>query len=348
MRLHIVVEILGRGSALRPMLGRHWLHYIAVGGVTLALTLGFSFDSDSYADEPNQILQPSKRTKEKVSETQPLPITIPGGVEIKESPAGEQRQTAESKRAAADLKAQQDMAFAARSQAGISLLGLIGLGLTVFYARRAWNEARRAANASIEAAKHGERSARAAESSVSHAQDTATRQLRAYLGIEAIAISPGYFGTPYVEKISSAPGVTAESTLRIAVKNFGQTPARDVLVFGYWLTTDYATRLPYEFFAENYTDRFSQVGVRNIYSRYVLNSGQIHVTGIPVWDPAPWREAFDKKRTLYVYGRIYYVDAFKCPWRTTFCYFWEPDENMKFTPYEYYNGEDDRAAPKPG
>lgn len=62
-----------------------------------------------------------------------------------------ERADSEADQRAADLRAQQRMAVAAWAQVGIGALGLIGLGATVIFARNAWREAQRSADAAREA-----------------------------------------------------------------------------------------------------------------------------------------------------------------------------------------------------
>lgn len=133
-----------------------------------------------------------------------------GGVDLKDSPASEISERAREDRERLDLIAQQQAAGAARLQAALSLAGLVGLFFTVLYAKRAWKESKRGADAALAAVAQADRSANAAENAVAAAQDVAQRQLRAYVFSEE----------PQLVRLN---GEVWRLTLQI--KNSGQTPA---------------------------------------------------------------------------------------------------------------------------
>jgi len=113
--------------------------------------------------------------------------------------------------------------------------------------------------------------------------------------------------------------------LTIKVKNFGQTPAYDVIVFGYVTSIPhFSSMLPDDFFT-------------NV-PRDVIQTGSKHV----VYDVRPLKQARAKQASIYVWGHIYYRDIYNRPWRTLFCYIWEPwhPPGARFVPYEKYNSED--------
>jgi hypothetical protein len=113
---------------------------LAIGGAVLALLFA-PLSGNAYAERAPQAQQSAQKTKDKAGKTEPLPVAIVGGVELKQSPAAEQGEQARDEREKSDLRAQWASADAARIQALFSFIGLIGLGFTVYYARKAWRTA---------------------------------------------------------------------------------------------------------------------------------------------------------------------------------------------------------------
>jgi hypothetical protein len=115
-----------------------------------------------------------------------------------------------SKREDADLCAQLRMAIAAEEQGRLNMLGLLLLAATLGFTAWAAISARSAAMATGIAAVAAEASADTANKTLRAMGDTAQRQLRAYVNVFEPRILDLESGTP---------------TLRIRLKNFGQTPA---------------------------------------------------------------------------------------------------------------------------
>src|SRR3972149_2168769 len=110
------------------MLRGYRLALVALGGLALAL-----------ASAPGQTppKKPPAPSEQRANEAEPLPVTIPGGVQLKDTPAAEQREREREQREKEDLAAQRDMARFAMWQAILGGLSLALVGATVFYARRA-------------------------------------------------------------------------------------------------------------------------------------------------------------------------------------------------------------------
>ena len=182
---------------------------------------------------------------------------------------------------------------------------------------------------------------------VRSAEKTAERQMRAYLGIEKIEVSPSAYMNPIVIKDRTIPGITADNTLKISVKNFGQTPAKSVIVFAHFAHCPIGHRLGENIFigTEKWDHQIAEANTRTSISRYFLNPGQMHTTNVSIWDNTLWSHAYQNIITLYVHGRIYFVDAFNVNRRITFCYSWEPSRGLTFTPHECYNDEDKKPPP---
>lgn len=141
-----------------------------------------------------------------------LPVTI---VETPEqSSHSSEREAVSDKHDAADLNAQNRAADAAtesaatadrqeelaRWQLGISAFGVVALIVTIFYSIRATNAAIRSADL--------------AEKAIVAAEEMGHRQLRAYIDVAESRFEGGPF----------------DPVIVISVKNFGQTPAKDLQV----------------------------------------------------------------------------------------------------------------------
>lgn len=191
--------------------------------------------------------------------------------------------------------------------------------------------------------------ARSARDSIEFGRSASRRELRAYVGVvELELLGPDLNNNAYVPQDSSLAGVTCRNLLGVTVKNFGETPARDVVVYAYWFAVPFPGRLPEGFFGANDTDTVDVNDVRTTTSKFMLDRGQTHLSEIPIWDLTVWKLANNSTLNLYVYGRIYYTDAYGRTRRRFFCSGWIPQSpKAKFIPYQEYNGEDDREGPKP-
>lgn len=196
------------------------------------------------------------------------------------------------------MEAQVRMAVAAEQANRIAWLQAILTGLAVAFTAWAAREAGRAAGAADHAAE-------AAEVSVAVAQETAKRQLRAYVLLEKADIS----------KPEGYPGGLIQCTVR----NFGQTPAKNVAVR--LLSGFKPFPLP--------PDAFLNVPPPPAGgSRADLGPGACIY---PAAKPNALDEAFIPGLiagdvALYLLGTIEYVDAFGEPHTTRFRYFYrEPD-----------------------
>jgi hypothetical protein len=179
------------------------------------------------------------------------------------------------------------------------------------------------------------------------AEDTSRRELRAYVGVESLEFrAPDISATEYEAPPADAPGIVSRNRLAITVKNFGQTPAYDVMVFAYFATSEFGTTLPPEFYEANDSDSTPGDGVRVTYSRTLISRDQSHQAVISLWDITELRRAHEGTAAATIYGRIYYRDAFDRTWRTRFAYVWQPweeDTDEEFVPAEHYNGEDQKT-----
>jgi hypothetical protein len=188
---------------------------------------------------------------------------------------------------------------------------------------------------------------------VTGADDTARRQLRAYLGVGAEDLAfdtPGENDPKYVPFDPAKPviGEIFKDFIAVKVRNFGQTPAHDVVVFSYLYVGPPSSRPDAKVFVQDENkDTISAKDVRPFISRAVLQPQQSEISKSPLNDVGPLKKARDRVESIYVAGRIYYKDIYNRTWRTKFCYAWEPwhPSGARFVPFEVYNGEDDGSFP---
>lgn len=102
--------------------------------------------------QPTNQSNDAEQATEERSQPEPPALRGVGGVQGVEPPAPDPRQAAQDERDERDLQAQRNMALAAFLSVGVGCLGLLGLGATVYFARNAWREAERGADAAARAA----------------------------------------------------------------------------------------------------------------------------------------------------------------------------------------------------
>jgi hypothetical protein len=173
-------------------------------------------------------------------------------------------------------------------------------------------------------------------------QGTERRSLRAYVGMDKLGFEVPHENTVNFAIDLDTPGVIHDDFITVKVRNFGATPASDVCVFVYAVTTGPGQRLDETFFPNNDGDRVPTGAVRIWLTRFTLHPNQIEIVKA-IFHPHVVRDARAGRANLYFYGRIYYRDIYGRPWRTRFCYVWEPStafHGQRFVAYEQYNGED--------
>jgi len=148
---------------------------------------------------------------------------------------------------------------------------------------------RRAEAISAQSANAAKQAADATRDSVNLAQDTAERQLRAYLYVRSL----------------EAPGIDdwVGKGLTMILKNYGQTPAYEV---HFWHGVDFKeTPL---------TSELPRPKEMSNQTRTILNPGQeielVLRTGRPLTEEEK-KAILAQTKALYAYGEIYYRDAFK-------------------------------------
>lgn len=184
--------------------------------------------------------------------------------------------------------------------------------------------------------------ARRLRQTVETIEKTERRSLRAYVGVSRIEMECANPGDPtYVLPALTTPGVLLGDFIAVKIKNFGPSPAKRVSVFAFLRVVPGPLLLPGDFFAHNDRDTAPSGDVRISLSRLMLFPGQSAVVKVAT-DVREVRRGHDPANRAYVYGRIYYHDIYNRPWRTKFCYTWEPyhAHGQRFVPYEECNDQD--------
>lgn len=189
------------------------------------------------------------------------------------------------------------MFWAAFAQAFLSATGIALIWRTLVQTRRAADAAAAgvdAANAAVEqnreAIRHSEEGARAARDAVEVAQDTSRRELRAYIGTA---------GTSFFLNEKDPHAI-------INIHNFGQTPARAVVVRA---GISVGTHIPEP---RQYIEPPSYFGVLEPTHPVFVKAGCLPGGLAPLLGGLRRHETW-----LFVYGIIDYVDTFGRPqWRT--------------------------------
>lgn len=165
-------------------------------------------------------------------------------------------------------------------------------------------------------------------------------QLRAYVGVEKLEFEL----SRKKPRVGNRKGIF-ENFASVTVKNYGQTTAKSVVTVTYQAAVDIGQRLPddYDFDATKDLQTIARTGTYT--SRLILSPGQSAVTKCSLISEAVLEaiaQAELRKRNMYVFGRIYYVDIFGTTWRTKFCHVWEPWHayGSRFVPFERHNDED--------
>lgn len=180
---------------------------------------------------------------------------------------------------------------------------------------------------------------------IEHMEDTSKRELRAYVGLEKIDFEILSKRNGYVPIAIGAPSILFKDFISVTIKNFGATPAYDVVVLCGGLSTAFLGRAPVGHNFDRAIHENRAPG--NFLTRMLLSPAQPEVIKCPLYNALPFWQSQQRERSMFVYGRIYYRDAYGNPWSTKFCFVWEPwhPGGARFVPYEEFNGEDQAEAP---
>jgi hypothetical protein len=137
---------------------------------------------------------------------------------------------------------------------------------------------------------------------VSSSEETAERQLRAYLGVSGNVL-----------------GINQDST-RLILDNFGLTPATNVKVFSNWEFLPSGQELPSTFAFENREcadAKPHRPSISILLPRNPITTVRLHC--IATDEPGNLQKAQRQELSAYYYGNITYQDIFKKPRRTNLC-----------------------------
>jgi hypothetical protein len=173
---------------------------------------------------------------------------------------------------------------------------------------------------------------------VSGAEDTAKRQLRAYVGVDEISFNLPHILIPGWKAPDPLPpdGYVFEDFILITVRNFGATPAYELRVMANWQ--------PIKPFGAVVSPDFvftDHAGPLRPSASQVLDRDQTFPATIKVKDLTGFQAAQNRIESLYVYGYVAYTDVYGRRWHRHFCYVWEPwrNEGHRFTPHTENNDE---------
>ena len=137
-------------------------------------------------------------------------------------------------------------------------------------------------------------------------RQTGERQLRAYVGAERMELElPGLKTANYEPTDPDKPGLVVNDYVLCTVKNFGATPALDVITQVNWVYVPFGQSLPTSFSYPDF-ESITAPGVERVISRLHLMQQQSHTTRVPIYDVDPFKQAEQQKVTVYLYGHVDY------------------------------------------
>jgi hypothetical protein len=276
---------------------RCWLYALALGGCLISGTLCAQENDPSASPSPQVDEQPIGKADDHQAPDEPLalPIRI---IQSEEEAAHERERNAHeldaqvrsanaAERSAASAEWQEIPTLFQAIFAFIGTLGLIAaLGLTYC------------------ANKSALRAAEAAESAVAVTQDTAKKQLRAYMLPSTVDFIDDHEDNLHI---------------RVTFKNTGQTPARNCRSMVYAAIAS-PTETNFRF-PDNTSKRSGDAGAGQ-----TISGNFREVEGNSFVEEGA--NIMAKKRVLYVYGSLNYEDIFQAPQSITFRYRYSPDHDM--------------------
>jgi len=181
---------------------------------------------------------------------------------------------------------------------------------------------------------------------INDARKSSERELRAYVGVERLDFRVTSQVKGYVPIDPTASNTTYPDYLVVKVKNYGQTPAKNVETKTVVVTGPFLFTLPQGFNYDSFIEQPSTLN--NVVTEGFLSKDQPEEVTIPIPDANIVWDARLKNVTIIVFGRIYYRDIFNSSWSTKFCQIWEPwfPLGERFVGSNEFNGEDQRQAPK--
>jgi hypothetical protein len=185
------------------------------------------------------------------------------------------------------------------------------------------------------------RAADAAEKTLEQAERHGKQGMRAYVGVEHLDFRVTSQVKGYVPVNPAASNVTYPDYLVIKVKNYGQTPAKNVETRAVVVTGPFLFRMPNGFDYDSHIQLPSTLS--NVVTEGFLSRDQTEEATIPIPDANIVWDARLKNVSVVVFGRIYYRDIFNNSWSKKFCHIWEPwfPLGERFVASDAFNGEDE-------
>ncbi len=167
--------------------------------------------------------------------------------------------------------------------------------------------------------------------------DTAKRTLRAYVGMDSVSLQFPDLSKPNYKPEKLMAGTLERNRIRFVLKNFGSTPARNVVIYASWQPEPFLHQPSADFSFLDLRQR-QQEGIELPTSKVVIQKDQQWPTDIAVHDLTPFRQAAHQEKTIYLYGHINYEDVYGEAHETKFCYILQPDWIL--VPYRRNNSAD--------
>jgi hypothetical protein len=176
---------------------------------------------------------------------------------------------------------------------------------------------------------------------VKGADETASRQLRAYVGIDRMELDTRNLANAHYKPHEPKAGTRSPDAIIATIRNFGTTPANSVHVWINWGGMPFAERLPTDFPYPNYDSVTvgGPTGLRPTWTRPALFPNQVTEQPAFVNDLSGFIGAARGALTMYVWGTISYIDMFKEHRETDFCFSFDPGAVLgkRFVAYEEHN-----------
>jgi hypothetical protein len=182
---------------------------------------------------------------------------------------------------------------------------------------------------------------------ISIMQDTAQRQLRAYVGVETMKL----VSDPTISNgnvTEGQGGYVVPDYLAVSIKNFGTTTAFYVLDFINWATMTPGAELPADFAFEDQPDYLAAKGMRSLQEGKTLDSQQPYDARHPIlkFKLAEFKSAKNRTSVIYLWGHVDSCDIYNRKWSRTYAFMYQPwyGEGHDFAPIARHQGEQQKGA----
>lgn len=176
---------------------------------------------------------------------------------------------------------------------------------------------------------------------VKDTEKSAQIQMRAYVGIETIALNDLHLRTKTYQIPNTTRGDGMPHKIDIEMRNFGSTPANRVdFIATIWIKSD---PLPQDGELDQILDTEKKRlanDPRGFAPRHSIFPEQTAPMHIYMSDLIAFREALSgQRRNVFVFGRIDYFDVFYAQHTTRFCYYFDKtrEPGKEFAAFSRYN-----------